>query len=450
MILSCRYGKFLVPECKDIIVDSLLRYGEWAQAEIDVLARFINQGNIVIDAGSFIGTHSRAFSSMVGQKGEVHAFEPNKNIIPFLEANAKRSQFLNIVIHPYALGENYARMALINGCTENQGSCRLADCDKDNDQYTVEVRPLDTCGIKKVDFIKADVEGMELALLKGADGLISFSKPVIFVEANSLEVACNVLEWARQKNYLVYGIITMAFNPDNFNQEKVNIFGQSKECGLLLVHEEKKNIYLASINRLNLPEIFTFDDLALLLLHKPQYAYEILEKTKTASVLGIAYYSPVLRKVIAERDELAANQTYLNELHHQLALTQSAKDEAEQLALHRLAELDELHHQLALTQSAKDEAEQLALHRLAELDELRRQLALTQGAKDEAEQLALHRLAELNELRQQLALTQNAKDVAECRASSLEAQLDTIQSSTIWRIATRLGLNPNKGRKPRE
>lgn len=305
MILLCRYGEFMVPESNDLIANSLRNYGEWAQAEINVLSHFIDQGNVVVDAGSFIGTHARAFSSMVGRSGKVHAFEPNSLVIPYLKENAARSPFSNIVVHSFALGATYERQVLISEFDENQGSCRLAGCDYENNEQFVEVKSLDSCSVEKVDFIKADVEGMELALLKGAEKLIDTFKPVIFVEANSLEATCGVIKWAQQREYFVYGVITMTFNPENFNQIQDNIFGQAKECGLLLIHKKYKEKYIAIINMLNLPEIITADDLVLMMLHKPQYAYEILEKSRAASVLGIEYSSPILEKMaseLAERD----------------------------------------------------------------------------------------------------------------------------------------------------
>ena len=181
MILSCRYGDFAAPAEDDLILNSLSQYGEWAQREVDALAGFIDKDNTVVDAGAFIGTHSRAFSSLVGQNGRVHAFEPNSSIYPFLEQNAAQARFSNIVSHPFALGAIEESRAFVSGLTRyNQGASSLVLCDKETTHELIDVKPLDSFAITMVDFIKADVEGMELMLLMGAEETINRSKSTIF------------------------------------------------------------------------------------------------------------------------------------------------------------------------------------------------------------------------------------------------------------------------------
>ena len=62
-----RYGQFKIIDTDSVISKSLIMYGEWAQNEIDLLAYFIQPGDIVVDAGSFIGTHARVFSNLLGR-----------------------------------------------------------------------------------------------------------------------------------------------------------------------------------------------------------------------------------------------------------------------------------------------------------------------------------------------------------------------------------------------
>ncbi len=301
MIIACRYGDFVVPGDKDLIVNSLRHYGEWAQAEIDVLAHFITEGHVVVDVGAFVGTHARAFSTMVGLEGKVHAFEPNTVIYSFLEENAANSSFSNIAAYPFGLGSKNEKMASVNAWDgANQGAFRLERNEGGNVEQIVDVKSLDSLGLGEIDFIKADVEGMELRVLIGGEKTIETYRPAIFIEINSLEASYGILNWARQRDYFIYGVITSAFNPDNFNRAESDIFEQAKECGLLLIHSQKLNEYCVDVDRLALPEIKTADDIALLLLHKPQYPYEILEKLATAEKLGIDYLAPSLVKTVNE------------------------------------------------------------------------------------------------------------------------------------------------------
>ena len=95
-----------------------------------------------------------------------------------------------------------------------------------------------------------------------------------------------------------------AFNPQNFNLESINIFGDANECGLLLIHKSKMKTCLSIIESLKMPAIKKMDDLVLLLLHKPQYAYEVLVETSVAIKLGINYSAPILKNTAAENFKL--------------------------------------------------------------------------------------------------------------------------------------------------
>jgi FkbM family methyltransferase len=404
-IVSCRYGQIAIPGEDDLIATSLRHYGEWAQVELDTLANFISVGNVVIDAGAFIGTHARAFSAMVGKAGVVHAFEPNDSIYEILHKNVAKSPIANIVTYPLALGSVAERRLLVSGPEgDNQGACRLAPRDGDNGEETANVTTLDAVGIEIVDFIKADVEGMELTLLVGADKTINESKPVIFLEVNSLEASYGVLDWARQRKYLAYASVSPAFNPQNFNGVPVNILGEAKECGLLLIHQDKINEHLVSIERLGIPEVKTADDLVLLLLHKPQYAYEVLAKTAVSEKWGVVYPAPSLEEAVAD-----------------------------------------LERRLSATENAKSVAEHLAFDRLAKVETLERRLSATEDAKSVAEHFAFDRQAQLEKLERRLLATKDAKSVAECLALDRQAQLRTIYSSKLWRLARKLGLTSAEG-----
>ncbi|SHL69617.1 methyltransferase, FkbM family [Nitrosospira sp. Nsp11] len=297
MLVAGRYGSFEIPDEKDLVANSLRLYGEWAQTEIDALGNFIEEGSVVVDVGAFIGTHSRAFSGIVGTSGKVYAFEPNSSIYLLLEENAKKASLRNIITLPFALGARGCKMCIANEpYHNNQGATHLDTPSDINDQKGVEVKLLDSFDIGPIDFIKVDVEGMELEVLMGGEEAINNHTPTIFLEVNSLEDSAGILGWARHRNYLTYGLIGDAFNPFNFNGAKKNIFGPAAECGLLLIHEDNVGKFVDHIERLQLAKVRTIDDLALLLLHKFQYVDEVLAQSIAASKLGIGYSSPEQRR----------------------------------------------------------------------------------------------------------------------------------------------------------
>src|SRR5262245_57768187 len=83
----CRYGVLSFFKNDTIISRSLKEYGEWAQAEIEVLLDFMGSGDIVLDIGAFIGTHTLAFAARVSDRGNVYAFEPQPVFFEVLKKN---------------------------------------------------------------------------------------------------------------------------------------------------------------------------------------------------------------------------------------------------------------------------------------------------------------------------------------------------------------------------
>ena len=308
--INTRYGEFNIIGEDATISRSLQLYGEWAQNEISLLAEFIQPGSMVVDAGAFIGTHARAFSMLVGPSGRVLAFEPRQAIVNILAENAKLSPVDNISVIGSALGEKSDTLiipALDTHVKENMGALSLVSLNNQDELgEEVSITTLDACSLDRLDFLKIDVEGMELEVLNGAKQTVERFRPVIFAECNSLEANSPIIEWSRDENYKIYGVLSLAFNPQNYARNTLNIFGPSQEAGLLLVPRDRYSQYEQILLRSNLPQIKNIDDLALLLLHKPQYPYEVLAHTAVAANLMMSYPSPLsskLNEALAEREK---------------------------------------------------------------------------------------------------------------------------------------------------
>jgi hypothetical protein len=192
-------------------------------------------------------------------------------------------------VHPFqlALGRENGMLEFCAGDGGNFGAAHAASA---GGAGTIQVpqQKLDDVWPEKVDFIKVDVEGLEYSFLQGAEKTIAASRPIMFMEVNALEPSYKLLEWARSAGYIVYGGVSAAFNPDNFNKSEKNIFGPSGECGILLIAEEKAGAYATLLKECRFPRIGTLDDLALLLLHKRQYPQEVFAGSEVEALLGIA------------------------------------------------------------------------------------------------------------------------------------------------------------------
>lgn len=139
----------------------------------------INQGDIVIDAGAFIGDSTASFLERVGLTGKVLAFEPNMDAWECLRRNCPRA-----ISHPFALGApGYPMLELTP--EENAGARYLRKFGFDKEKgYAVHVATLDSLGLKQCDFVKCDAEGFELHVLKGAEQTINRFHPKLLLEVN--------------------------------------------------------------------------------------------------------------------------------------------------------------------------------------------------------------------------------------------------------------------------
>jgi len=308
-VADTRYGSLTIIKNDTMISRALHLYGEWAQLEVEGLAPFISQGGVAIDVGAFIGTHALAFSELVGSSGKVLSFEPHSPIFAILKENVRNSHFDNIQIHNFAIGAQSTMLRVRSlGLVDeaNFGGFSLRDPIVAHDSAeTIQVRTIDSMSLDRVDFIKADVEGMEIDVLHGARESVRRYRPIIFAECNSLSNTVPLFEWSQEHNYLPFGLLSRAFNPQNYAGNHENFFGEALEAGLLLLPAERTEQYADRIKTSKFPRINAVDDLALLLLHKPQYSPEVLAHTATAAVLGTYYPSPLSATRAAEIAELS-------------------------------------------------------------------------------------------------------------------------------------------------
>lgn len=162
--------------------------GLYEKRDLNILGDFLNlfckDKSLALDVGANIGNHACYFQSIFSK---VIAFEPNEVILPLLHLNSKSVP--NIEVREVALGERNESIDICYSYT-NIGSgsiIRNNECNNSKHQI-VKVETLDGQGLKNVGFIKIDVEGNELSVLKGGVKLISESMPIIAFEQNAIEI----------------------------------------------------------------------------------------------------------------------------------------------------------------------------------------------------------------------------------------------------------------------
>jgi len=304
-LATTRYGTMECLNSDSVVSRSLLHYGEWAQAELDIISGLVRQGFVALDVGAFLGTHTLALASMVGSAGRVHSFEPREAIRAILERNVHRNGLQTVTVHPCALGARTGSLELptidINSETNFGGLALVGAVEIGQPAESIRIERLDDLVCGPIDFIKIDAEGMEADVLAGALALLTTSQPVLMAECNDLEHGSRVLRTCLDLSYEVYGVLSPAYNPANLRGNAVNIFGDASEASLVALPANRA-ASLAPPLQAQLVPIRHLDDLALLLLHKAQYPAEVLAVSSAALALGVDYESPLARRL---RDEIA-------------------------------------------------------------------------------------------------------------------------------------------------
>ena len=144
----------------------------------------LSKGDYVIDAGANFGLFAIPSSNKVGENGKIFAFEPIKKTRDILKKNVIFNKTKNVVVMPFALGDQnrFLEFSLFKGQPEeNSGYFTSPSCSKEKVRQTTLDEFVEQNHLKRIDFIKADIEGMERNLLKGSIKTIKRFKPKLSI-----------------------------------------------------------------------------------------------------------------------------------------------------------------------------------------------------------------------------------------------------------------------------
>jgi len=181
---------------------SISHYGTYEKSEAKVMEEKIKGGNIVVDVGANIGLHTLNMAKIVGNTGQVFAFEPDPSNFEILRKNVKINNYQNIILEQKACADKYGRTTLYQ--SDHPGMHRVFPQTKQaKGQVQVELTSLDKYFIDsnladKINFIKIDVEGLEFSVLKGMKNILKNNKKIKilfeFMPKNTMEAGFTPIE----------------------------------------------------------------------------------------------------------------------------------------------------------------------------------------------------------------------------------------------------------------
>ena len=214
---------------------SLLHYGEFSRGEAEIFEAVVQPGWRVADVGANIGAHTLVFSRLVSQEGAVFAFEPQRLIFQMLCANLALNNVQNVFAYQVAIGSASATVGL-----------HSLDMTRPNNFGAAEIHALEGGGEKTqivpleepCNFIKIDVEGMELEVLRGAEAMIKECRPVMYVENDRDDKSAALIDKIRSLGYVPRWHITMLFNPKNVRGNRENLWDGVASFNMLCLPED--------------------------------------------------------------------------------------------------------------------------------------------------------------------------------------------------------------------
>ena len=226
---ECRHGALMYPVNDSFVGRALDLYGEWCESEIELFASLVVPGDVVVDVGANIGTHTVFFGKHVGPEGRVVAMEPQRFVYGLLVANVAANGLANVECLLAAASDEEGTVAIPvvdprRSC--NFGAIGVAVDARSRSGATEAVRAttIDALALERCSLVKVDVEGLETLVLSGAARTIARLQPILFVENNTVERSGEVIRAVTALGYRAYWHIAPYYRSDNFFGNAEDVF----------------------------------------------------------------------------------------------------------------------------------------------------------------------------------------------------------------------------------
>ena len=214
-------------------------------AELLLLEFLLNKESVFFDIGTNKGEYAYYAEKLINPD-HIYLFEPEKKLNYQLNALFKNCRVFDIALSD-SKGTHSFKIPIINGVIDNcLSTLEIGNKEEQETEsiiYEVKTDTLDDFIKEKnitPDLIKIDVEGHELAVLKGAESYINTHHPTLIIE----------IEQRHHKNFDIETIF------ESFKNKGYNAFYFSKQQGQLIPYENKTHLtnskdFFGTLNYIN-------------------------------------------------------------------------------------------------------------------------------------------------------------------------------------------------------
>ena len=184
---------------------------------MELFEQLIQHGDVVLELGAHIGYITLYLAYLAGDSGKVFVFEPGPDNFKYLSQNVANNQNITAIQKavsdtdgqlPFYVedftGQNNSLIEDFKGLELNSERANLGG-NYSYDTIMVDVVTIDAVIpelAETVNFIKIDVEGVELKVLHGARQTIETQQPIVMVE--SIDTDQEVLQYFTELGYVLF------------------------------------------------------------------------------------------------------------------------------------------------------------------------------------------------------------------------------------------------------
>ncbi len=181
-------GKFIVLE-NDGIGGRVIKGDRWEPHFSRIIEGLPLEGTVALDIGANIGCNSVVLAKALGLTGVLVAFEPQRIPYQQLCGNIVLNGLFNVVAYNNAVGDEDGKIVELDAVDYFAPFVNIGDTKIGRGGDRVEMRSIDSLNITNLSFMKIDVQGSELAVLRGAANTIMRERPLIFIEIEEVQCA---------------------------------------------------------------------------------------------------------------------------------------------------------------------------------------------------------------------------------------------------------------------
>jgi FkbM family methyltransferase len=190
VLIDSIHGKFIVNRNCSYQAEALIKTGathiEGELQNMHAVIDTLSEGAVAIDAGANIGFVSIPLSNWLRHKcGIVHAFEVQRMFCHALCGSVALNDINNLFVHDCGLGEAIKKLKVpIQNYSQVKdfGMVSLKEQEDIGAYENVDIVTIDSLNLNRLDFLKIDVEGMELEVLAGGQETIREKRPWCWIE----------------------------------------------------------------------------------------------------------------------------------------------------------------------------------------------------------------------------------------------------------------------------